>query len=300
MRLLVVSIGALCAAFFGVTCAVAQSGQWGQAEDQTPPYHTHVDRRFGHDHVYPDHGAVVRDVPDGALAVNYAGISYRFAGGVWYEPLGRVYVVVAPPIGLIVPQLPAFATSLDRGGKTYLYADDVFYNPRPDLGGYEVINDPVDTAYQQPQAPAAASPSVTPAPVPGAAARPAATPQAVQASASVTPAATAIPAATVTPAATPAQNPIPATSAAAAPAISSGVSASVAPALANPTRVVVSAHNGQGADQQATDRYQCYRFAVAQSGFDPLASNSAATAQGRSDYSRAQAACLEGRGYTVE
>ena len=120
MRSLVVSIGALCAACFGVTCAVAQSGQRNQAEDQ-PPYHPHVDRRLGHDHVYRD-----------------------------------------------------------------------------------------------------------------------------------------------------------------------------------PTRVVIRPRNGQGANLQATDWYTCYRFAVAQSGFDPLASSRGATAKCSSDYSRAQAACLEGRGYTVQ
>jgi hypothetical protein len=51
------------------------------------------------------------------------------------------------------------------------------------------------------------------------------------------------------------------------------------------------------------DRYACYRFAIAQTGFDPLASNSGAaaadTARRSADYSRAQAACLEGRGYAI-
>lgn len=120
MRSLFVSIGAPCAACFGVTCAVAQSGQWGQAEQQ-PPHHTHVDRRLGHDHVYPD-----------------------------------------------------------------------------------------------------------------------------------------------------------------------------------PMRVGIQPRNGQGANLQARDRYTCYRFAVAQSGFDPLASSRGATVKRSSDYSRAQAACLEGRGDTVQ
>jgi hypothetical protein len=51
------------------------------------------------------------------------------------------------------------------------------------------------------------------------------------------------------------------------------------------------------------DRYECYRFAVAQSGFDPLAINGGATpaevAGHDSEYSRAQAACLQGRGYGI-
>jgi hypothetical protein len=57
----------------------------------------------------------------------------------------------------------------------------------------------------------------------------------------------------------------------------------------------------QSAEKQASDEYECHRWAVDQTGFDPTA---AATGQGtgpaqRSDYVRAQTACLEGRGYTV-
>jgi len=68
------------------------------------------------------------------------------------------------------------------------------------------------------------------------------------------------------------------------------------------TKVFVYPRNGQTADQQARDRYECYRFAVAQTGFDPMHSPGApqaSRAEPLSDYDRAQAACLEGRGYTV-
>jgi hypothetical protein len=65
------------------------------------------------------------------------------------------------------------------------------------------------------------------------------------------------------------------------------------------TKVFVYPRSGQTADQQARDRYECYRFAVAQTGFDPMHSTGASHAEPLSDYDRAQAACLEGRGYTV-
>jgi hypothetical protein len=68
------------------------------------------------------------------------------------------------------------------------------------------------------------------------------------------------------------------------------------------TKVFVYPRNGQTADQQARDRYECYRFAVAQTGFDPMHSPGtpqASHAEPLPDYDRAQAACLEGRGYTV-
>lgn len=273
MRLLVLSVSALCVTCLGATCAIAQTGQWGQAEDQTLPYRTHVDRRHGNDHVYPDRGAVIRDVPHRGADVNYAGLSFRFAGGVWYERVGPAYIVVDPPIGLIVAQLPAVATNFDSGGKTYLYANDVFYRARPDLGGYEVVNDPEDGVPPQAQEPAAASSSRM------ASASPLAAPAATQ---------SAVPGNSDTvPSATPAQAP-------------SGDSL-IPP---NPTGIPIYPRNGQSADQQAMDRYQCYRFAVSQTGFDPMATNSGSSpgdvARGDSAYSRAQAACLEGRGYTVQ
>ena len=325
MRSIILFVSAVCGACFAATCAVAQSGGWGQAEDQIPPYHTHVDRHLGQDHVYPDRGAVLRDLPRGAIAVNYAGVSYRFAGGVWYEPLGPVFAVVSPPIGLVVPQLPPFAMTFDRGGKTYLYANDVFYRPRPDLGGYEVVNDPVDTAPQRLEtrvtaSPAAASPVVTPpvvappaatpAPLPVASPQPSvaqATPGSVSPAPPSAVAAPQIPASGQPPAvqATPAQAlPVQAKSAVAPPVTPAAVASSVVTTQANPTRVIIYPHNGQSTNQQASDRYECYRFAVAQSGFDPLASNSgglsAGAAQSSAEYSRAQAACLEGRGYVVQ
>jgi len=61
--------------------------------------------------------------------------------------------------------------------------------------------------------------------------------------------------------------------------------------------------NGQSADQQAHDRYECHRWAVEQTRFDPtLAQGGVTAAQSEAkhaDYLRAMSACLEARGYTV-
>ena len=62
--------------------------------------------------------------------------------------------------------------------------------------------------------------------------------------------------------------------------------------------------NGQTEAQQATDKSECRNWAAAQSGFDPSQSTTkGATSElttKRSNYMRAQAACLQGRGYSVE
>lgn len=63
--------------------------------------------------------------------------------------------------------------------------------------------------------------------------------------------------------------------------------------------VIAYPSRGQGSDQQARDRYECHRWAVSQSGFDPSTSTQAPPAGTMDYYRRALTACLVGRGYTV-
>jgi hypothetical protein len=61
--------------------------------------------------------------------------------------------------------------------------------------------------------------------------------------------------------------------------------------------------NGQTAEQQEQDRYECHRWAADQSGFDPtqnVGGGAAPDAARRSQYQHAMTACLEGRGYSVK
>jgi hypothetical protein len=73
-----------------------------------------------------------------------------------------------------------------------------------------------------------------------------------------------------------------------------------APAVDQP---IVYPKNGQTEAQQATDRYECHNWARQQSGFDPTEVQGGVDAQQvaarRSQYQRAEQACLESRGYTV-
>jgi hypothetical protein len=66
-----------------------------------------------------------------------------------------------------------------------------------------------------------------------------------------------------------------------------------------PSDIIAYPKNGQSADQQAKDKFECHQWAVGQTGFDPTQGSAAAPANKRTDYMRAQAACLEGRGYSV-
>ena len=61
---------------------------------------------------------------------------------------------------------------------------------------------------------------------------------------------------------------------------------------------------GQSDQQQATDRYECYRWAADQTGFDPTrpagGTSGSDPSAARANYHRAETACLEGRGYSVK
>jgi hypothetical protein len=58
--------------------------------------------------------------------------------------------------------------------------------------------------------------------------------------------------------------------------------------------------NGQSQEQQGKDTFECHRWAAGQTGFDPTQAGGGTAPGKRSDYFRAQAACLEGRGYSVK
>ena len=119
--------------------------------------------------------------------------------------------------------------------------------------------------------PVAATPSAVPAPVPM-----------PSAAAPNLPAAAALPAIATAPVTLPATY-----SSVSPPPPPKGVRADVVP------------RNGQSAEQLAKDRYECYQFAVKQSGFDPIHSGGVAPQQQQYDYDRAQAGCFDARGYSV-
>jgi hypothetical protein len=308
------------------TGVLAQTPDDHASAPATEPVHQHRDHHHGHDQLYPDRGTIYRELPKGAVAVYHAGLPYKFYNGVWYEQHGQAFIVVEPAIGAVVTALPASMTTVEHGGETYLYANDIYYQPRPDLGGYEVVNDPEDAIPPQPAAkpapagsaapaatatpvatassaaPAAAGSVVAASPVAGAAAVPAAASPAAGAAAGAVTAATITAAAAAPAAAAPVAGatalPTVAAPAAAAPA----AAASAAAAAPRGVKVAAVPKNGQSADVQARDHYECYKAAVAHSGFDPMHAGAptAQISEAQSDYERTQAACFEGRGYSIQ
>ena len=70
-----------------------------------------------------------------------------------------------------------------------------------------------------------------------------------------------------------------------------------------PSDLIIYPKQGQSKDQQAADEYECHNWAKGQTGFDPTqASGGVAPGdadRAHSNYDRAMAACLQGRGYQV-
>ena len=68
--------------------------------------------------------------------------------------------------------------------------------------------------------------------------------------------------------------------------------------------IFVYPKNGQGEERQNTDRYECHAWAVEKTGFDPTRQqgnvDESQIESKRSDYRRAEAACLDARGYSVK
>jgi hypothetical protein len=188
-------------------------------------------------------------------------------------------------------------------GGLYFYANDTYYRPRPDLGGYEVVNDPVDSAPAGSNA-AAATPYLAGPSTPMLATPASATYMTAPAAAGMTAAAAGMTAGAM---AAPYAAPIAAAPVAAMPtAAAPGAMAAPVAAGQRPPKQQVSLtpNNGQPPEQQARDRYDCYRIALGQSGFDPLHPKSGVpTAQEsaqESAYDQVRTACLQQRGYTVQ
>ncbi len=70
------------------------------------------------------------------------------------------------------------------------------------------------------------------------------------------------------------------------------------------SQIYVYPKDGQSAERQATDRYECHQWAVSETGFDPTQPFGGVvpeqSVEKRASYTRAITACLEGRGYSVK
>jgi len=126
-----------------------------------PSAHEHVDARFSHNHPYYNRGYVVRDLPRDRIIINRGPNRFFYSGGMWYEPRGASFVVVAPPIGVFVPVLPPFYSTVWFGGVPYYYANDTYYMWSAQDNGYEVVDTPSGAVNAAPDEQAPQPPTTT-------------------------------------------------------------------------------------------------------------------------------------------
>ena len=71
-----------------------------------------------------------------------------------------------------------------------------------------------------------------------------------------------------------------------------------------PDKLFIYPKESQSKEQQATDRYECHRWSVGETGFDPTKPGGDVLEGGhaskRAEYQRAMKACLEARNYSVQ
>jgi len=85
-------------------------------------------------------GMEVSVLPAAYAQVSVGATGYYYYQGVYYQPVGSGFAVVAPPAGVIVPQLPDGAEAMVLGDTSYYYAGGAFYVQQPN--GFMVVAPP--------------------------------------------------------------------------------------------------------------------------------------------------------------
>jgi hypothetical protein len=85
-----------------------------------------------------------------------------------------------------------------------------------------------------------------------------------------------------------------------APAVGQYRTASAPPGGQASSELFVYPINDQSQYQQSVDKYECYRWAVSQLGYDPTSAGGGTVRRDLTDYNRAQTACLTARGYSIK
>jgi hypothetical protein len=74
-------------------------------------------------------GAAINSRPPYYSTVVVGGNNVIYSDGVFLQPRGSSYVVIAPPIGAVVPSIPDGCTVTNQGGVVYYNCSGVIYQP---------------------------------------------------------------------------------------------------------------------------------------------------------------------------
>ncbi len=96
---------------------------------------------YGYGGYYPVRAQYFGHIPGPYISVNFGGYPYYYSNGLFYQPYGSSFQLIAPPFGIRVGFLPQGYWPLNFGGYPYYYYNGIFY--RPDNREYEVVQAPV-------------------------------------------------------------------------------------------------------------------------------------------------------------
>jgi Family of unknown function (DUF6515) len=74
-------------------------------------------------------GATINTRPPYYSSVVVGGNNYIYSDGVFLQPRGNSYVVIAPPTGAVVPSIPEGCSATNQGGVVYYDCSGVIYQP---------------------------------------------------------------------------------------------------------------------------------------------------------------------------
>jgi hypothetical protein len=192
----------------------------------------------------------------------FVGGSGRFWGGGYWG--GRFWpgVHYGPGFAWFLPVLPFGYATYYWGGVPYYYYDNAYYNWDADQNGYVATDPPPVMQSGSDEPPPSDVPPASDAPSPDYA-------------------------------------PAPQSNYSPPPQSSNSVASSGPRGnWSSAADIYVYPRNGQSDQQTSNDRFECHKWSVAQTGFDPTRSMNL---QGTSaDYRRAMGACLDARGYSVK
>jgi hypothetical protein len=79
--------------------------------------------------VYPPVGAVIPDLPDGAIAIEAGNLVYYYVAGAFYAQQNGGFVIAPTPMGVTVPELPPGAVSVSVNGSIAYQFNGIYYQP---------------------------------------------------------------------------------------------------------------------------------------------------------------------------
>jgi hypothetical protein len=74
-------------------------------------------------------GATINNRPPYYNTVVVGGNNFIYSDGVFLQPRGSSYVVIAPPVGAVVPSIPEGCSVTNQGGVIYYDCSGVIYQP---------------------------------------------------------------------------------------------------------------------------------------------------------------------------